>query len=428
MGRSNSLSASEAASAIAAGRLKSVVLAEACLERVAKREPEVGAWAHIDPAYVIAQARERDREPPRGPLHGVPVAIKDIIDTADMPTAYGSPIYEGHRPKADAGCVALLRAAGAVIMGKTVTAEFAMRHPGKTRNPLNLAHTPGGSSSGSAAAVADGMAPLALGTQTSGSVIRPAAFCGIVGFKPTYHLISTVGVKPNAISFDTVGMMARTIDDIALAFCVLTEDRRCEPQSRNPQAPRIAFYRTPQWKHADEATARAFAGALPVLARRGAHVEEITLPEVFDGLLEAKHRMNDYETVRALAWERREYPQRISRSLSAKLDEAEACTIEQYVAAREHVDACKRALKDVCREWDALFVPATTGEAPRGIQTTGDSVFNRIWTALHVPAVTVPVFTGPSGLPIGAQVIGPFGGDYRTLAVAEWVRRALTDG
>ena len=421
----NTYTATEAAAAIAAKKVTSVELAEACLARVQTREPEVGAWAHIDAEQVLAQARSRDREAPRGPLHGVPVAIKDIIDTCDMPTAYGSPIYEGHRPRADAACVALLREAGAVIMGKTVTAEFAMRHPGKTRNPLNLGHTPGGSSSGSAAAVADCMAPLALGTQTSGSVIRPAAFCGIVGFKPTYNVVNRAGVKPNSESFDTVGWMARSVDDIALALAVLTREQPRHAHSASVGAPRIGFYRTPQWPQADAGTAGALEGALPVLARAGARVSEITLPEAFERLLEAKHRMNDYETVRALAYERSNFPDRISRSLSAKLREAEGCGLDEYIAARKLVAQCQRLLEDTFAQLDVLLVPSAPGEAPQGIETTGDSVFNRIWTALHVPAVTVPVFKGPSGLPVGAQLIGAFGDDYATLARAQWVRRAL---
>src|SRR5688572_16691402 len=239
---SHPYSAADAAALIASGKLTAVQLAEDCLARINEREQDVQAWAYIDRDQVLAQARARDAEPRRGPLHGVPVAVKDIIDTADMPTAYGSPIYAGHRPRADAACVAMLRNAGAVIMGKTVTAEFAMRHPGKTRNPLNIAHTPGGSSSGSAAAVADFMAPLALGTQTSGSVLRPAAFCGIVGFKPTFNIINPAGVKPNSESFDTVGLLARTVPDVALALAVMT-GRNAEPLSAVDK-PRIGFYRT----------------------------------------------------------------------------------------------------------------------------------------------------------------------------------------
>jgi Asp-tRNA(Asn)/Glu-tRNA(Gln) amidotransferase A subunit family amidase len=222
MSNSNEYSVTEAAALLASGKLSAVQLAEDCLARVERREQEVQAWAYLDPEHLLAQARASDSQPRRSLLHGIPVAVKDIIDTADMPTEYGSPIYAGHRPQWDAACVAMLRNAGALVMGKAVTVEFAARHPGKTRNPHNTAHTPGGSSSGSAAAVADCMVPLALGTQTGGSVIRPSAYCGIVGFKPTFNIINRSGVKPNSESLDTVGIMARTVDDVSLLFSAIT--------------------------------------------------------------------------------------------------------------------------------------------------------------------------------------------------------------
>src|SRR5262249_12056705 len=244
------------------------------------------AWAYIDPQQVLADARARDAEPPRSPLHGIPVAIKDIIDTGDMPTEYGSPIYAGHRPRADAACVALLRNAGAVIMGKTVTAEFAMSHPGKTRSPPDTAHTPGGSSSGSAAAVADWMSPLALGTQTGGSVLRPAAFCGVVGFKPTFDAINPAGVKPNSSSYDTVGLIARTVADVALGFAVLTNSRAGAALPA-VEKPRVGFCRTPQWPKAEACTMAALEDAASRLARAGASVRETALPGRFDAFSEA---------------------------------------------------------------------------------------------------------------------------------------------
>src|SRR6266478_6832973 len=237
-----SLSARVAAQEIAAGRLAAEALVTACLDRIAARESVVGAWHHLDPDAALAAARQRDAEPPRGPLHGIPIAVKDLIDTAETPTGYGSPIYEGHRPAADAACVALARAAGAVALGKTVTTEFACFTAGKTANPHNPAHTPGGSSSGSAAAVADGMAPLALGTQTAGSVIRPAAYCGVVGYKPSFGLINRAGVKPLADSLDTVGVFARTVEDAAFFAGVLSE----RPALRNlripSEPPRFGLY------------------------------------------------------------------------------------------------------------------------------------------------------------------------------------------
>jgi amidase len=423
MKETNRYSAAEAAALIASKKLTAVQLAEDCLARVAAREEAVQAWSHIDPQQVLADARARDAESPRSPLHGIPVAIKDIIDTADMPTEYGSPIYAGHRPRTDAACVALLRKAGAVIMGKTVTAEFAMSYPGKTRNPLNTAHTPGGSSSGSAAAVADYMVPLALGTQTGGSVLRPAAFCGIVGFKPTFDAINPAGVKPNSSSYDTVGVMARTVADAALGFSVLTNANPALPAL---DAPRIGFYRTPQWAKADRATAAALEGAASRLGKAGARVREITMGAKFDELFAARNVVGDFEGARALAWERQHFEEKISAKVREKLRKSDAVTFDELIAAQKVLAECRRLLEITFGDFDVLMVPSAPGEAPKGLETTGDSVFNQLWTALHTPAVTVPVFTGPADLPMGAQFVGAFGADYKTLACGEWAYRALT--
>src|SRR5215216_600925 len=245
-----SLSAREAAQQIAARRLSAEALVAACLDRIAAREAAVGAWHHLDREAALEAARQRDREAPRGPLHGLPIAVKDLIDTADMPTGYGSPIYQGHRPAADAACVALARSAGAVVLGKTVTTEFACFTPGKTANPHNLAHTPGGSSSGSAAAVAESMAPLAFGTQTAGSVIRPAAFCGIVGYKPSFGTIPRAGVKMLCDSLDTVGTMARNVADAAFFAGVIAGRPELRDVAPSEAPPRFGLYRTPMWDEA----------------------------------------------------------------------------------------------------------------------------------------------------------------------------------
>ncbi|MGZ5139583.1 MAG: amidase [Burkholderiales bacterium] len=423
MNETNRYSATEAAALLAKGKLTAVKLAEDCLARVAAREEAVQAWVHLDPQQVLSDARARDAEKPRGPLHGIPVAIKDIIDTGDMPTEYGSPIYAEHRPRADAACVTLLRNAGAVIMGKTVTAEFAMQHPGKTRNPHNPAHTPGGSSSGSAAAVADCMVPIALGTQTGGSVVRPAAFCGVVGFKPTFDVINATGVKPNSKSFDTVGLMARTVADVALTFGVLTG--RAEAALPAIDRPRIGFWRTPHWSRAEPATAAALEDAVSRLAKAGARIQEITMPDKFRDISGAKSRISEYEATRALAWERRHFEEKISAGLRTKLAKSDACTLDQYIAAQKALIECRRLLEVAFGDFDALLVPSAPGEAPKGLASTGDSVFNSDWTTLHTPAVTVPVFKGPAGLPMGAQLIGAYGADYKTLACAEWAYRAL---
>jgi amidase len=423
MNDTNRLSATEAAALIASGKLTAAKLAEDCVARIAAREDTVKAWACIDPQQVLAQAHARDAEKRRGALHGIPVAIKDIIDTAEMPTEYGSPIYAGYRPRTDAACVTVLKDAGAVIMGKTVTAEFAMSHPGKTRNPLNTAHTPGGSSSGSAAAVADHMVPLALGTQTGGSVLRPAAFCGIVGFKPTFDAINTVGVKQNTKSYDTVGIMARSVADVALALAAMTGSDDSRAALSQIETPRLGFCRTPQWPRADAATHAALEDAASRLAKAGACVREISMPANFEEFPSARSKVGDFESSRALAWERRHFEEKIA--VREKLRKADAVTLEEYMAAQKVLHDCRRLLEITFGDFDALLVPSAPGEAPKGLTTTGDAVFNQMWTALHVPCVTVPVFTGPTGLPMGAQLVGAFGADYRTLACAEWVHRAL---
>src|SRR5947207_4799694 len=283
-----SLSVRAAAQEIAAGRLSAEALTRACLDRIAAREPGVGVWHYLDPEAALAAARQRDAEPPRGPLHGIPIAVKDLIDTADMPTGYGSLIYEGHRPAADAPCVALARAAGAIVLGKTVTTEFACFTAGKTANPHNPAHTPGGSSSGSAAAVADGMVPLAFGSQTAGSIIRPAAYCGCIGYKPSYGLINRTGVKPLADSLDTLGVLARTVEDAAFFAGVLSERPALRHLATPSEAPRFGLYRTPMWEQAEPATAVALDAARAALERAGAAVVELAIAREHHGLAEVQ--------------------------------------------------------------------------------------------------------------------------------------------
>jgi Asp-tRNA(Asn)/Glu-tRNA(Gln) amidotransferase A subunit family amidase len=419
------LSATDAARAIASGKITAVALAEACLARFAEREDAVQAWAHIDAGGFLAQARECDAGPRRGPLHGIPFGAKDVIDTADLPTEYGSPIYRGHRPAWDAACVALSRQQGGVLMGKTVTVEFACRHPNKTRNPHNPEHTPGGSSSGSAAAVADFMVPLALGTQTGGSMLRPASYCGTVGYKPSFNLVNRSGVKPVAESFDTVGIFARTVPDVALYAAALGASADSE-LSKPATALRIGFCRTNQWPQAQPALVLALENAASALGRKGASVREMELPADVHAAYSAHPVVNEYETSRALSYERIRFPEQISAGLMRKLDEGMRRSPGDYLAAREVLTRSRALLKDVFLEFDVLLTASSPGEAPRGFASTGESIFNRMWTALHVPCVSVPVFSGPAGLPMGAQVVGPFGQDARTLACAQWIMHALT--
>ena len=424
--RLNTLSATEIAAAFAAGKLQSEALVAACLARIRTREPEVQAWAYLDPELALRQARERDRQSPRSRLHGIPIAVKDVIDTADMPTEYGSPIYKGHRPACDAACVAQIRELGGVIMGKTVSTEFATRHPGKTHNPRNTRHTPGGSSSGSAAAVADFMVPIALGTQTSSSIIRPAAYCGTVGYKPSFNLINRAGLKFLAESLDTLGVLARTVPDAAL----VAEELSGSPPARFDEVssvrPRIGFCRTPYWNRADAATQAALEGALPLLANAGAEMGSVELNGEFAELADVQARMSSYEFYRALTHERTRHAKLISDNLMQRIHDGAQVTRAQYVQAHAIAERCRARLDDIHRDYDVLLTPSATGEAPRGLASTGDPVFGLTWTLMHGPAVTLPVFAGPAGLPLGAQVTGPRGSDGRTLVTAEWIRRALS--
>jgi Asp-tRNA(Asn)/Glu-tRNA(Gln) amidotransferase A subunit family amidase len=420
----NHYTAAEAAAAIAQGEHTAVAFAEACLARAQARDPEVHAWEYLDPGYVLQQARSRDRERPRGPLHGVPIGVKDIIDTFDMPTGYGSAIYAGHRPQTDAACVALLRDAGAVIMGKTVTVELAAFHYARTRNPHNLAHTPAGSSSGSGAAVADFMAPAALGTQTGGSTIRPAAFCGVVGYKPTYNLINRAGVKPLAESQDTVGLLARSVADMGLLLSVLTGWVPPEPAHVAP--PRIGLCSMDAWPKLEPAMTKAMVTAAAGLARAGAQVKAVTLPQPFADSLIAQRKMNDYESWRALTHERLRHPDKLSSTLAERLQGSASCTYEQYAHAQDVISSCRALLDEMFGEYDVLVTPSSVGEPPEGLTNTGNSEYIRIWTAFHTPTLTLPLFKGDTGLPMGLQIIGPVRQDRRTLGHAEWIYRTLT--
>jgi amidase len=420
-----SLSARDAARAIAECRLSAEALAAAYLDHIAARETVVGAWEYLDREQALAAARARDREAPRGPLHGVPIAVKDLIDTFDMPTGYGSPIYRGHRPAADAACVALARAAGAVVLGKTVTTEFAAFTPGKTANPHNPGHTPGGSSSGSAASVADGMAPLAFGTQTAGSVIRPASYCGVVGYKPSFGLIARTGVKPLADSLDTVGVYARDVADAAFFAGVLSERAALRHLAVPEAVPRYGLYRTPMWAEAEPATAAALDRARAALERAGAVVEEVAVRPEHQGLNEAQDKVMGYEMCRALADERLRHSAELSPRLAQMLDAGMAIGADEYDDARTLAAAARATLGDFVGGLDAVLTPAAPGEAPAGLGYTGNPVFNRMWTLLGVPCVAVPAWRSASGLPVAVQLIGRIGDDARLVAAAAYLEQAL---
>jgi len=421
------LSARDAAREIAAGRLSAEALVAACLERIAAREPVVGAWHHLDRDAALAAARRCDASAPSGLLHGIPIAVKDLIDTSDMPTGYGSAIYEGHRPAADAACVALARAAGAVVLGKTVTTEFACFTAGKTANPRNPAHTPGGSSSGSAAAVAAGMVPLALGTQTAGSVIRPASYCGVVGFKPSFGVIPRAGVKPLADSLDTIGTMACNVADAAFFAGILGGRPGLREVAMPAAPPRFGLYRTPMWEEREPSTAAALDHARAALERAGARIAEIAIPPEHRGLTAAQETVMGFELVRGLAHERLQHSGELSPRLGQLLDAGMKVGADAYDAACTETAAARAHLDRFFGPCAAVLAPAAPGEAPAGLSYTGNPVFNRMWTLLGVPCVTLPAIWGDSGLPTGIQLIGRPGRDAQLMAAALFAERALAE-
>ena len=421
------LSAREAAAHIREGQLTSEALVRSCLERIHSREAQVKAWVHLDEDFALMQARECDRSARRGPIHGVPFAAKDIMDTADLPTEYGSPIYKGNRPAADAACVALSRAAGGVLLGKTVTTEFASRCPlGETTNPHNPQHTPGGSSSGSAAAVADFMVPLAFGTQTVGSVIRPAAFCGCIGYKPSYGEVSTQGVKQNTASFDTIGLFARAVEDLALFRAAVT-GFAAKPVTDIPvNELKIGFCRTLFWDRAEGYTKTFLEEAASALAKAGAKVFDFNLGEPFEKFEAMGRRINDYEFSRALTWERNHHWSLLSELQREKLGGWLNISYEQYREAEDVLAQCRAHLADTMKDIDLLLTPSALGEAPAGLASTGDTSFNILSTWTYAPSVTLPVFTGPSGLPVGIQLIGHRNQDHRLLEGSQAVYRVFS--
>jgi amidase len=416
------LTASEAVAQLTAGTLTAEALTRACLEQ-ARAGAEIKAWAWLEPERAIAQARTVDRAGRRGRLAGVPVGVKDIIDTVDMPTGHGSPIYPRHRPFADAACVALIRAASGVILGKTVTTEFANRHPGPTVHPHNAEHTPGGSSSGSAAAVADFQVPLALGTQTGGSVIRPAAFCGVIGYKPSFGEFSRVGVKMQCHNLDTLGIICRSLEDVALLRGVLLA-QQTHRVDRASAAPRVGFCRTPAWEHADRDTQALLQRTAEVLAAAGAKVREIALTPT--DILDHHRRIFEFEAARNYAYEYEVHGEKLSPALrEGLLAPGRALPLAAYIEAIETAEAFRRNLDDVFVEVDVLIAPSAPGEAPKGHGSTGDARFNAIWTLAWTPCLTLPAGNGRSGLPLGIQLVGQRFRDEALLDAAAWVEAQL---
>jgi Asp-tRNA(Asn)/Glu-tRNA(Gln) amidotransferase A subunit family amidase len=421
MANLNRLSATEAARKLAAREITAEALLADCIERIREREPIVHAWTFLDTDRALERARWLDTQPASGLLHGLPIAVKDLFDTFDMPTGYGSPIYAGHEPASDAASVALARAAGAVVVGKTVTTEFATFHPGPTCNPHDPRHTPGGSSSGSAAAVADGMVPLAFGTQTAGSIVRPAAYCGVVGYKPTFGTICRVGAKMISDTLDTVGGLARSVPDVALFAAALSGREELAIRGPMHRAPRIGVCRTYEWDRALPETVGLLEDVDRRLRAAGARVADVALPGEFADLAAAQIAIMVREVAQSLSHERLARRDGLSAEMIAMIDAGLAVSSGQYDAARALTQQCRTMLAQVFDGFDVLVAPSAAGEPPAGIDATGDPVFSRMWTLLQVPCIHLPIARGPLGLPIGVSVVGPIGGDRETLLGADWI-------
>jgi Asp-tRNA(Asn)/Glu-tRNA(Gln) amidotransferase A subunit family amidase len=435
-------SAAHAAREIREGRRTSEELVQACLERIRALEPKVQAWQFLDEEHALAQARacdERKRSgEPLGPLHGIPVGVKDIIDTADMPTENGTVLHKGRTPREDAAVVKMLRAAGAVILGKTVTTECAYFSPGKTRNPHSSEHTPGGSSSGSAAAVGAGMVPLALGSQTAGSVIRPAAFCGAYGFKPTHGLVPRTGILALSRTLDHVGLFTRSVEDLALLLEQLQGYDELDPDTRPrarisfmeiareepPLEPMCAFIKTPHWERTDPDTKEAYAELQETL---GKQVEEVELfpsaAEAWDWhrtIMEAEMAVN-LEPLWAAGREK------LSEKLRALLERGRDTRALDYQRALRRIAPAVESLDELFQQrYDAILTPPALGTAPKGLGSTGDPVFCSIWTLLGMPAITLPLMQGENGLPLGVQLVGRKGYDARLLRTARWLEKRVS--
>lgn len=414
----------ELARQISSGKFSAAEVTAAFIKRI-EASASIQAWQFFDPDLAMQQARAVDAGHRAGPLAGVPIGVKDLIDTADMPTTYGSAIYVGYRPHHDAACVAQSRQLGAVMMGKTVVTEFAAFQPGPTRNPRSPAgtvHTPGGSSSGSAAAVAAGMVPLAFGTQTAGSIVRPAAFCGVVGYKPTIGCVSGVGVKALAPTLDTVGVLARTVDDAAYFIGALTRS------ALTPQPVpglRVGVCRTPLWQHADDDTRRVLEEGVRGFEQAGATVSDVILPAAFERLHDAQITIMGYEAAAAFAPETQSDADKFSPSFKRLLDQGRQITGEAYAQARQLAASLQGDMAQIFASFDVLLAPSTAGEAPQGIESTGDPLFNRMWTLLGNPCIHVPIGKGATHMPVGVTVVGALYDDARALSAAAMLESVM---
>ena len=437
------LSLAEAAADIRDGRIASAELVRDCLVRIDEVDANIEAWAFLDRDHAMRQAEAADRHRQAGnalgPLHGVPIGIKDIFDTGDMPTEFGSALWAGRTPRRDAYAVAQLRSAGAVIMGKTVTTEYAYYHPSKTRNPHDPSRTPGGSSSGSAAAVAAHMVPAAIGSQTNGSVIRPASFCGVVGFKPTHGLVPRSGALLLSRTLDHVGVFARNVADAALLAETLAGFDEEDPDTRTvarppfaavaasepPLPPRFAFVRSPAWKHAEPATGEAFGELVEAL---GEAVDEVELGESFDRAIDMHRTIMEVDMAHNLHRDYEKGSDKLSPALRTIIERGRARLAIDYTRAVAGVAPLNATLGSVFDEFDAILTPAAPGEAPRGLDSTGNPIFCSIWTYLGTPAVTLPLMQGENGLPLGVQLVARRDNDARLLRTANWLVKTVERG
>jgi Asp-tRNA(Asn)/Glu-tRNA(Gln) amidotransferase A subunit family amidase len=439
----HSLTAIQAGAALREGSLSATEYVQACLARIRQTEPQVGAWIHLDEEYALRQAKTLDEHRasgrPLGRLHGLPVGLKDIIDTDDMPTEDGTVLHAGRQPVSDATLVARLRAAGAVIMGKTVTAELASMHPGKTRNPWNPEHTPGGSSSGSAAAVAAGMVPLAVGTQTNGSVIRPAAFCGVHGFKPSFGLISRHGVLQQSPSLDQMGVFARSVEDIALISDVLIAHDPHDPATRPgahprlgevmrddpPLPPRLAFLGTPIFEEASQDCRDGFAELCDAL---GETITELSLSDTYRKAWEFHRTIQLSELSHHYRADYERGSDRLSLALRENFERGRQTPAHEYLAALAARQPLYEGIERTLEEYDAFITPAAHGAAPASLETTGNPAFCTLWTLFGMPAINLPLLRDGQGMPIGVQLVGRRGDDARLLRTARWLVSRLAQG
>lgn len=420
------LRALDLACRLEAGELTPAELIDICGATIAAMEPVIGAFAELDVERARQRAREAAQALTAAPLRGLPVGIKDLFDTTDLPTAYGSPIHAGHRPRTDAALVSMVYRAGGLLLGKTVTTPLAFIDPAHTRNPHHHEHSPGGSSSGSAAAVAAGMLPIAIGTQTAGSVVRPAAFCGVTGYKPSFRLLPMAGCKVFAWSLDTAGIFAARVVDAAFAAAAITgRDLRVDHAA--PAAPRIALVRTHVWPEASEAMQNAVEQTARAASAAGAVVDEVRLPPIFEDAYRAHGTIQDYEAYRALAYEYDHQREALGPLLRDMLDKAAAVTADDYDSARRTARRARQALADLMNDTDVLLTPSAPGAAPRALGSTGLATFNRLWTLMGAPCINVRGLADSAGLPLGVQIVGRFARDRAALEAARFVEEAVAN-